>query len=387
MVEIMKAFMFHFLQSCSYHRSRGIVVALALHLTALPLLAQSNSASVYAGLSLARAPLNAATAGTSVQLTSAADLSPFPSFIDYPSESANTAWMVGLTLGSRPFRSAGVAWRAHLETSYVYSILIDDSPSLDITTLELGIGYFLPAGSKAGLELGVAGMGGLAIGQVGTVGSRDGDIYLISPDDSERYETGSEIWTTGFGLGADATLTALIGPLSVTAGYRLATPIDSWTYQVRDVDDTNRSSELPEEGFASNPPTYDLDGAYIRFGIALPIASPSRPKASPTPARPLPTVPPPQESDPFPEVQEDAEPIEDDPTSEPPNPLMDVPPPGAPRILWVQKQLNSQGYDCGSEDGILGQRTRDCIRALQEDWNLPITGELDDATLVVIRDL
>lgn len=133
MVEIMHAFKHYFLPACFYHRSLGIVLALALHLTALPLLAQSNNASVYVGLSLARAPLQAATAGSSVQLTPDADLSPFPSFIDYPSESANTTWMVGLTLGSRPFRSVGVAWRAHLETSYVYSTLTDSGPSLDIT--------------------------------------------------------------------------------------------------------------------------------------------------------------------------------------------------------------------------------------------------------------
>ncbi len=368
-------------------RKAGVaLLTLAFTLHAAPLLAQGTPGTLYLGIDFSRAPLNSATAGSSVQLTADADLSPFPSYIDYPSESASTTWMAGLTAGYRPYRSAGVSWRAHLETSYVYSALTDRGPSLDISTLELGVGYFLPMGSTAGLEIGLAAMGGLATGQVGTVGSRQGDIFLISPDDMERYETNSEIWTTGYGFGADATLTALVGPVSVTAGYRLATPIESWSYRVRDADDSGRSSKLPAEGFRANPPAYDLDGVFFRMGIAIPLRLPSRASA-PRPAPPPPpqvTVPATSERDVQPDPPEEVKPAETVPPVVYPEP---PPPPGPERIRWVQERLNSQGYDCGPEDGAIGPRTRACIRAFQQQWDLPATGDLDDATLDMIRTL
>lgn len=41
----------------------------------------------------------------------------------------------------------------------------------------------------------------------------------------------------------------------------------------------------------------------------------------------------------------------------------------------VQEGLNALGYDAGPEDGLMGNRTRQAIRAYQRDQNLPVTGE------------
>ncbi len=46
-------------------------------------------------------------------------------------------------------------------------------------------------------------------------------------------------------------------------------------------------------------------------------------------------------------------------------------------VADVQRLLNAAGYDAGTADGILGERTRQAIAAWQRDRGLPATGELD----------
>jgi hypothetical protein len=49
-------------------------------------------------------------------------------------------------------------------------------------------------------------------------------------------------------------------------------------------------------------------------------------------------------------------------------------------LARVQERLNKLGYDCGVVDGMMGPRTRGCIRAFQSQQGLPTTGELDAET-------
>ncbi|WP_412068569.1 peptidoglycan-binding domain-containing protein [Rubrivirga sp. IMCC43871] len=340
---------------------------------------QAQLAPSYAGVTVTRAPLDAANAGTSVQLTSDADLSPFPSFIDYPSESVASTWLVGAAVGYRPAATGGLTWAAGLETSLLYSAVADGGPAIDITTGEIGAGYLLRLGSGLGVEVGVAGLVGLATGTVGVVGSRQGDVFLISPDDGERYETQSEITATGLGFGLNAMASVVAGPVSAGIGYRLATPIETWEYAVRDADMPERTSRLPSAGFASNPPSYKLGGLHIRVGLNLPLgASPSRAQ-----------TPPPAFSPPPPQIRERPAPQPDPPpvavAPPPSDPLLGVPAPGRDRNRWVQARLNDRGFGCGDVDGRVGPQTRQCIRAFRTANGLSATADIDDDLLILLN--
>lgn len=48
-------------------------------------------------------------------------------------------------------------------------------------------------------------------------------------------------------------------------------------------------------------------------------------------------------------------------------------------IATVQAILNKMGYDAGAADGIVGNKTRNAIKAFQSQNGLPATGEIDDA--------
>lgn len=50
-------------------------------------------------------------------------------------------------------------------------------------------------------------------------------------------------------------------------------------------------------------------------------------------------------------------------------------------IASVQAELQRRGYDPGSVDGEYGPATREALLAYQEDNGLPVTGEIDQATL------
>ncbi|MEL6615302.1 MAG: peptidoglycan-binding domain-containing protein [Bacteroidota bacterium] len=343
----------------------------------------------YAGVSVTRAPLEAANAGTSVQLTADADLSPFPSFIDYPSESVQTTWLVGVAAGYRPTLTSGLAWRAGLETSLVYSAISGSGPAIDVVTGEVGGGYFIPIGSTLGAEVGASALLGFATGTVGTVGSRQGDVFLISPDDGQRYETGSDITATGLGFGLDLAASLVAGPVTASVGYRLATPIDSWEYRVRDVDDASRSSRLPSEGFAANPPSYDLGGLHLRVGVSIPLGTPAPPSSQLAPSEPpVGYIPPEPESvsttpqEPVVIGGQSGSPQEAEPVRDP---LAGVPPPGRERVRWVQSRLNDRGFECGAVDGRVGRNTRACIQAFRRAHGLSDSTEVDNDLLALLN--
>jgi peptidoglycan hydrolase-like protein with peptidoglycan-binding domain len=51
------------------------------------------------------------------------------------------------------------------------------------------------------------------------------------------------------------------------------------------------------------------------------------------------------------------------------------------KIMQAQQKLGALGYDPGAADGLLGPRTRQALRAFQQDQGLPLTGLLDLQTL------
>jgi len=60
---------------------------------------------------------------------------------------------------------------------------------------------------------------------------------------------------------------------------------------------------------------------------------------------------------------------------------------GNQSILQMQQQLNALGYDAGTADGVMGQKTRNAISAFQEDNNLKATGRLDLPTKSALEQL
>ena len=57
---------------------------------------------------------------------------------------------------------------------------------------------------------------------------------------------------------------------------------------------------------------------------------------------------------------------------------------GPDRITRVQEALNQQGFDIGTPDGKLGQRTVDAVKAFQKKRGFRTTGKLDHATVDAI---
>ncbi|MFO1304325.1 MAG: peptidoglycan-binding domain-containing protein [Burkholderiales bacterium] len=54
---------------------------------------------------------------------------------------------------------------------------------------------------------------------------------------------------------------------------------------------------------------------------------------------------------------------------------------GDTTVMNAQNALNSQGYDTGRADGVMGPNTRSALMKFQADHNLPQTGALDTPTL------
>jgi len=50
-------------------------------------------------------------------------------------------------------------------------------------------------------------------------------------------------------------------------------------------------------------------------------------------------------------------------------------------IKFVQELLNEFGYDCGTADGIVGEKTRDAIRRYEQDNGMSVTGSVNDNVL------
>ena len=54
---------------------------------------------------------------------------------------------------------------------------------------------------------------------------------------------------------------------------------------------------------------------------------------------------------------------------------------GDTTVINAQNALNSQGYDVGRADGVMGPNTKSALMRFQADHNLPQTGALDAPTL------
>lgn len=59
----------------------------------------------------------------------------------------------------------------------------------------------------------------------------------------------------------------------------------------------------------------------------------------------------------------------------------------ADSLSGVQRRLHNLGYNCGGEDGTLGEATQAALRAFQKERQLPITGQPDEATQSALREL
>jgi peptidoglycan hydrolase-like protein with peptidoglycan-binding domain len=55
-------------------------------------------------------------------------------------------------------------------------------------------------------------------------------------------------------------------------------------------------------------------------------------------------------------------------------------------IKEVQRALEAKGYDVGEVDGELGSKTERALRKFQKAQRLPVTGQIDRATLARLRD-
>jgi peptidoglycan hydrolase-like protein with peptidoglycan-binding domain len=55
------------------------------------------------------------------------------------------------------------------------------------------------------------------------------------------------------------------------------------------------------------------------------------------------------------------------------------------QIRRYQEQLDREGFPTGSEKGAVTLETEDALRAYQQKYSLPVTGELDDATQQSLR--
>src|SRR5437588_767968 len=53
----------------------------------------------------------------------------------------------------------------------------------------------------------------------------------------------------------------------------------------------------------------------------------------------------------------------------------------------IQQRLNNLGFDCGSEDGEIGDASKEAIKTFQEAYKLDVTGEADDATKNKLKEL
>ena len=55
--------------------------------------------------------------------------------------------------------------------------------------------------------------------------------------------------------------------------------------------------------------------------------------------------------------------------------------PSSMSVSQVQKKLTEMGYQLGLSDGVMGKKTIAAIRNFQKDNKLPVTGQIDKATI------
>jgi peptidoglycan hydrolase-like protein with peptidoglycan-binding domain len=53
-------------------------------------------------------------------------------------------------------------------------------------------------------------------------------------------------------------------------------------------------------------------------------------------------------------------------------------------VRQAQEKLSAAGYDVGAADGVMGPKTQDAIKKLQQDKQLNATGQLDQQTLAAL---
>lgn len=53
---------------------------------------------------------------------------------------------------------------------------------------------------------------------------------------------------------------------------------------------------------------------------------------------------------------------------------------GGENVAWVQQSLTALGYDCGTVNGVMNDRTRSCIRIFQKANGLDPTGAVNERT-------
>ena len=68
-----------------------------------------------------------------------------------------------------------------------------------------------------------------------------------------------------------------------------------------------------------------------------------------------------------------------------PAPSDTVPEDSVPLIMSVQKELAQLGYYHGPVDGVAGPETKHAVRWFQSVDNLPVTGQIDSATLKALQ--
>lgn len=198
-----------------------------------------------------------------IQLNSRADESPFPSFVELNQLGMTKANQIGL----------GFLWpenRVALEADWKFEG--------GFSAIGLS-GLWRPAKGLGGREspfgfLRLSVSGSYVWGEIGEVGSHQGDVYLLTPD-GEEYLSGSKINVWGLAFGGD--LGAGIGfrtsnrsEILVSGGYRHMTSIDGdrWRYTVKD-DGGGRSSELPSEGFDREPPALEQSGPMFQITLVF----------------------------------------------------------------------------------------------------------------------
>jgi hypothetical protein len=202
-------------------------------------------------------------AGQEIILGSVADRSPVPSLVTYDGSTLDKSTSYAIGISAERGRTS-----AFVETNYL------QYGTGFVNGAVGGIGYQLRRDEERAWSPLLAGHAtvGFAWGEIGEVGARPGDVYLIAPD-GEQYPAGSKIGVRAATLGLDVSGGMLMRfservTVQVSGGYRAMTPVKEWTYHVRSASG-DQESALPPEGFAANPPVLKMDGAFLRLVLVF----------------------------------------------------------------------------------------------------------------------
>ena len=221
------------------------------------------------GAHVARLPAFARTSGQVVTLGSEADESPVPSEVHYPSADVSGLLGVGLTYRKEQAPEAGEVTIEPIFRGEIAGPRVVDATSISLNLFTGGGGGMIRLGFSEAHSFSIGGVAtlGYVFGEVGEVGAAEGDVYLDAPD-GNRYQTGAAIRASSASLGIDGLAALEIYRFRLTGGYRLLTQPTEWRYAV---ENGERSSELPAEGFRANPPSYRLSGIYVSLAYTVPL--------------------------------------------------------------------------------------------------------------------